>query len=189
MANMTEPVPSPGPGPEGRAGAIRRGSDTETAASQNYVHGAGEPDSDPDQELLAQLRETERAHETARSREIPAKLDKVLFGVTGVLAIAFILWGFYGRDSLATSSQTALDWVMKNTGWLFVLLASFFVVYVLWLALGRFGRIPLGKDDEEPEYSTLSWISMMFASGMGIGLMFYGVAEPLFHYVSPPRER
>ena len=143
-------------------------------------------DADPDQELLQQLRETERAHEAARSTDVPAKLDKVLFGITGALAIAFILWGFFGGDSLATSSQTALDWVMANTGWLFVLLASFFVVYVLWLALGRFGNIPLGKDDEEPEFKTLSWISMMFAAGMGIGLMFYGVAEPLFHYVSPP---
>ena len=188
MANMTEPTPPSGPGPAGRAGATLHGADAGTAASHTHEPPAEtiEPDADPDQELLAQLRETERAHETARSTETPAKLDKVLFGVTGVLAIAFIVWGFYGRDSLATTSQSALDWVMENTGWLFVVLASFFVVYVLWLALGRFAHIPLGKDDEEPEFSTASWISMMFASGMGIGLMFYGVAEPMFHYVSPP---
>jgi choline/carnitine/betaine transport len=61
-----------------------------------------------------------------------------------------------------------------------------FVVFVLWLALGRFGNIPLGKDGEKPEFRTVSWISMMFAAGMGIGLMFYGVAEPLYHYISPP---
>ncbi|MBP3045058.1 BCCT family transporter [Arthrobacter jiangjiafuii] len=166
MANMTERPAAAEPNPDATL--------------------AAEPDTNPDQELLQQLRETEHAHEVARSTETPARLDKVIFGITGALAIAFILWGLLGRDSLATSSQTALDWIMENTGWMFVLLASFFVVYVLWLALGRFGNIPLGKDDEEPEFKTLSWISMMFAAGMGIGLMFYGVAEPLFHYVSPP---
>jgi choline-glycine betaine transporter len=57
---------------------------------------------------------------------------------------------------------------------------------VLWLAASRFGNIPLGTDDEEPEFKTVSWIAMMFSAGMGIGLMFYGVAEPLTHYVSPP---
>ena len=64
-----------------------------------------------------------------------------------------------------------------------------------WLALrrlrpvagrGRFGNIPLGKDGEKPEFRTVSWVAMMFGAGMGIGLMFYGVAEPLYHYVSPP---
>ncbi|GAA3290822.1 BCCT family transporter [Arthrobacter citreus] len=184
MANMTEPTPDSGLGLEGRGGDSLH-PDAGTAASPVDAVPA-EPDADPDQELLTQLRETERAHETARATETPARLDKVLFGVTGALAIAFILWGFFGRESLATSSQTALDWVMEHTGWMFVLLASFFVVFVLWLALGRFGNIPLGKDDEEPEYKTLSWISMMFAAGMGIGLMFYGVAEPMFHFISPP---
>jgi choline/carnitine/betaine transport len=75
---------------------------------------------------------------------------------------------------------------MHNLGWLFVLLASAFVVFVLWLAASRYGRIPLGRDDEAPEFRTVSWIAMMFSAGMGIGLMFFGVAEPLAHYVSPP---
>ncbi|MCC3276640.1 BCCT family transporter [Arthrobacter sp. zg-Y20] len=130
--------------------------------------------------------EGQRQQEKALSREIPAKLDKVLFAVTAVLALAFIAWGFFGTDNLASVSQTALDWVITNAGWFFVLLASFLVVYVIWLAVGRFGRIPLGKDGEEPQFKTVSWISMMFSAGMGIGLMFYGVAEPLFYYISPP---
>ena len=75
---------------------------------------------------------------------------------------------------------------MDNTGWLFVLTASGFVVFVLWLALGRFGSIPLGRDDEEPEFRTISWVAMMFSAGMGIGLMFFGVAEPLTHFATPP---
>ncbi|WP_426303383.1 BCCT family transporter [Arthrobacter sp. R-11] len=149
-----------------------------------------EQDSDSDSELnrqiLQELRQsrTEQAVSARRNRKLV--LDKWTFGITGVIALAFVLWGFLGRDSLATTSQSVLDWVMEYTGWLFMVLASLFVVFILWLALGKFGNIPLGKDGEKPEYRTVSWISMMFAAGMGIGLMFYGVAEPLYHFISPP---
>jgi choline/carnitine/betaine transport len=67
-----------------------------------------------------------------------------------------------------------------------VLTASGFVLFVLWLALGRYGTIPLGRDDEEPEFNGVSWVAMMFSAGMGIGLMFFGVAEPLTHFTTPP---
>jgi choline/carnitine/betaine transport len=113
-------------------------------------------------------------------------IDWVVFGVVALLAVGFVLWGFLGTDSLATASTDALGALIGATGWAFVLTASLFVVFVLWLALGKFGSIPLGQDGEKPAFKTWSWISMMFAAGMGIGLMFYGVAEPLYHYVSPP---
>ncbi|GGO68447.1 BCCT family transporter [Nocardioides deserti] len=113
-------------------------------------------------------------------------LDRVVFGVTAVIAVAFLVWGFVSTESLASASGSALDWVMNSTGWLFVLTASGFVVFVLWLALGKFGRIPLGRDDEEPEFSTVSWVAMMFSAGMGIGLMFYGVSEPVTFFTEPP---
>ncbi len=113
-------------------------------------------------------------------------VDKVIFGVVALLTIAFIIWGFFGTASLSSASTTALGWVMSATGWAFVLTASIFVVFVLWLAASRFGNIPLGKDGEKPAFKTWSWISMMFAAGMGIGLMFWGAAEPLYHYVNPP---
>src|SRR5680860_1726807 len=71
-------------------------------------------------------------------------------------------------------------------GWLFVVTASSGVFFVSLLAMGRFGDIPLGNDDDKPEFSTVSWIAMMFSAGMGIGLMFYGVSEPLTHFVTPP---
>ncbi|WP_286960281.1 MULTISPECIES: BCCT family transporter [Arsenicicoccus] len=113
-------------------------------------------------------------------------VDKITFGITAVLAIAFVVWGFLGTSSLSTASSGALGWVMTNAGWGFVLMASMFVVFVLWLAASRYGDVPLGGDHEEPEFSTRSWIAMMFSAGMGIGLMFYGTAEPLTHYISPP---
>ncbi|MBI2244742.1 MAG: BCCT family transporter [Nocardioides sp.] len=115
-----------------------------------------------------------------------AGLDRVVFGVTAAIAVTFLVWGFVSTSTLASASSAALGWTMTNTGWLFVLTASGFVVFVLWLALSRFGNIPLGRDDEEPEFRTVSWVAMMFSAGMGIGLMFYGVSEPLTHYVAPP---
>ncbi len=121
--------------------------------------------------------------------EAPARgsrIDRAVFGISAVIAIAFVAWGFLDTKSLGSASGGALGWTVHNMGWLFVVLASGFVAFVLWLAAGRFGSIPLGSDDEEPEFHTVSWIAMMFSAGMGIGLMFYGVAEPLSHFTSPP---
>ena len=112
--------------------------------------------------------------------------DWVVFGVTGVLSIAFVVWGLVNTPSLSSVSEGAKSELIKTLGWFFVLAASFFVIYVLWLAASKYGRIPLGADDEAPEFRTTSWIAMMFSAGMGIGLMFWGVAEPLTHFVNPP---
>jgi choline/carnitine/betaine transport len=113
-------------------------------------------------------------------------LDKVVFGVSAAIALAFLAWGIISTSSLSSAAGDALGWTMGNTGWLFVITASGFVVFVLWLALGKFGNIPLGRDDEGPEFRTVSWVAMMFSAGMGIGLMFYGVSEPISHFVTPP---
>ncbi|MET0896413.1 MAG: BCCT family transporter [Mycobacterium sp.] len=112
--------------------------------------------------------------------------DWVVFGVTGALSIAFVVWGLLDTPSLSSVSSGAKDALIEGLGWFFVLAASFFVIFVLWLAASKYGRIPLGCDDEQPEFRTISWIAMMFSAGMGIGLMFWGVAEPLNHFVTPP---
>ncbi|HET8982212.1 MAG TPA: BCCT family transporter [Pedococcus sp.] len=118
--------------------------------------------------------------------EEPQRLDTIVFGVTAAIAIGFVLWGFLSTSTLSSASTAGLGWVVHNMGWLFSLVASGFVLFVIWLAAGKFGRIPLGRDDEQPEFRTVSWIAMMFSAGMGIGLMFYGVSEPLSHFVKPP---
>lgn len=141
------------------------------------------PDSDAEEPTLHPVLDVPVVeHEISRSRGI----DWVVFGVTSVLAAAFLVWGFLSTDTLASASSTALTWVMDKTGWLFALTSTGFVVFVLYLALGRYGTIPLGRDDEEPEFNGVSWVAMMFSAGMGIGLMFFGVAEPLAHFATPP---
>lgn len=109
-----------------------------------------------------------------------------MFYVTAVTAIAFVAWGLISTESLGTASGSAQEWVITNTGWFFVLTSTFFVIFVIWIAASKYGRIPLGEDGEKPEFKTISWIAMMFSAGMGIGLMFWGVAEPLSHFVNPP---
>ncbi len=118
--------------------------------------------------------------------EQPGTLDKVVFGITAVVSVAFVLWGVLSPLSLGSAAKYGLNWVVTNTGWLFALTATGFVFFVLWLAASRYGSIPLGRDGEGPEFSMVSWIAMMFSAGMGIGLMFYGAAEPLAHLVAPP---
>ncbi|WKV15635.1 BCCT family transporter [Janibacter limosus] len=136
-------------------------------------------------------RDTRRVDHPALEPRIVDKSDKlgidyIVFGVTAVLAIAFVLWGVLSTASLASASASGLDWVVTNTGWLFALASTGFVFFVIWLAASKYGNIPLGADGEEPEFKTISWIAMMFSAGMGIGLMFWGAAEPLAHFLTPP---
>lgn len=79
-----------------------------------------------------------------------------------------------------------LSGLIHNGGWAFVLVASGFVVFALWLAISRYGKITLGEEGEKPEFRTVSWVAMMFSAGMGIGLMFFGVNEPLTFFTDPP---
>nr|WP_183371403.1 BCCT family transporter [Gordonia humi] len=121
----------------------------------------------------------------SKSKENPTR-DWVVFSITAALSIAFVLWGFLDKEGLKTISADAQDGVIKYLGWLFVIATTGFVIFVIWLAVSKYGRINLGKDDEGPEFRTSSWIAMMFSAGMGIGLMFFGVAEPLTYFVNPP---
>lgn len=113
----------------------------------------------------------------SRQRDLP--LDKVTFGVSAGLAVAFLLWGTLDSTGMGETTGTILGKLTELFGWLFILVSASFLLFSAFLAVTRYGNIRLGPDDSEPEFSTFSWVSMMFATGMGIGLMFWGVAEPL----------
>ncbi|MFC6581174.1 BCCT family transporter [Planomonospora parontospora] len=116
----------------------------------------------------------------------PPRPDLPLLAIAVGLLSVVMLWGAIFTESLATAGGVALGWVLGNFGWLFVVAADFFLVLAVVLALSRFGRIRLGGDGDVPEFTNLAWTAMMFSSGMGIGLMFYGVAEPMTHLLDPP---
>jgi len=98
----------------------------------------------------------------------------------------FVLWGVFFTDNLSAVASAALGFLIDAFGWVFILATFAFLVFVIFLAFSRYGRIKLGTDDDEPEFRTSSWVAMMFSVGMGIGLMFYGVAEPISHMSAPP---
>jgi choline/carnitine/betaine transport len=130
--------------------------------------------------------ETETKDEPPSGSTPRPPLDKVVFGVAATLAVAFVLYGALDNESLSTGAGEVLGWITASFSWLFVLASGLFVGFSAYLAISRYGNIRLGADDSRPEFSTFSWVSMMFATGMGIGLMFYGVAEPLTHLNTPP---
>nr|WP_272867672.1 BCCT family transporter [Corynebacterium stationis] len=111
-----------------------------------------------------------------------AKIDWTVTGIAAVLVAAVVVWGLALPNSFADFSANALSFVVDNFGWAFILFTAIFVVFVIAIAASKFGSIKLGAINEEPEFSTVSWIAMMFAAGMGIGLMFYGASEPLAFY-------
>ncbi|MFE6295291.1 BCCT family transporter, partial [Streptomyces sp. NPDC057866] len=162
-------------GPDGRRGGGRRTGGRKPGARRIGVRGGNRWGGLP---VTADLPDPEGGH--------PARTDRVVFGVTAVLTLAFLVWGATATDSLESASGSLLDGLIRDGGWAFMLAASGFVVFALWLAVSRYGRITLGQEDEGPEFRTVSWIAMMFSAGMGIGLMFYGVSEPLAHYGTPP---
>ncbi|MFB9376873.1 BCCT family transporter [Kineococcus gynurae] len=123
--------------------------------------------------------------ESSLGRKHPP-VDKPVL-IVSLLVVAVVLGiGLAMPEQLATQAGSVLTWITTNLGWAFVLGATAFVVLALVLAFGRTGKIRLGRDDEKPEYSRASWIAMMFSAGMGIGLMFYGVSEPVTHLMTPP---
>lgn len=113
-------------------------------------------------------------------------VDKIVFAVAGVLTVAFVIWGLVNPANVAEVSGAAYSWVTSNLSWLFSAVATVVLFSLLALAFTRYGRIPLGKDGEKPEFSTFSWVAMLFAAGLGIGVMFWGPAEPLTYFISPP---
>ena len=113
------------------------------------------------------------------AREGKRPLDLPVLAVSGVVVVALCIWGVAAPEQLQAVSGDWLGWITTNLGWAFAVSASGFVALALVLAFSRAGRIRLGADDERPQFSRASWIAMMFSAGMGIGLMFYGVTEPV----------
>lgn len=114
----------------------------------------------------------------------PVFVPSVLI-ILGALALATWYGAEYGDDAEAAFTGIR-DGIGETVGWWYVLAVTVFLVFSFWAALTKAGNIRLGRDDEKPEFSLFTWFVMLFAAGMGIGLVFWGVAEPLNHMVAPP---
>lgn len=98
----------------------------------------------------------------------------------------FVFWGLVSPETLANVSNNALNFTTAKFGWMFLLITFFILIFVVWLAFSKYGHLKLGKDDDKPQFNSVTWFAMLFSAGMGIGIIFWGVAEPLDHYVFPP---
>lgn len=108
----------------------------------------------------------------------------VTFVSTAIL-VAFILLTLMFKADAGELFKTALSSITSTMGWFLILVSNVFIIAALYFALSRFGKIRIGGNDAVPEFTTLAWYSMLLSAGMGIGLMFWSVSEPMFHYSSP----
>ena len=110
----------------------------------------------------------------------------VVMIVSMVLCAAIGIWGVVDPEAMTAAAQALVNYSLTALDWFFLLLCTFFFVFMVAIGFSKYGNIKLGGDDEKPEFSTASWIAMLFAAGMGSGLLFWGVAEPIYHFTSPP---
>ncbi len=103
--------------------------------------------------------------------------------VAVALTFGAAIWGIVDTEGLAKFAADDVQTLFRYRGWFVMLTVTTLLLACIFLAVSRYGRIRLGKDDDRPEFSTMSWLSMMFAAGMGVGLLFYGAAEPISHYL------
>ncbi|KOX13316.1 BCCT family transporter [Nocardiopsis sp. NRRL B-16309] len=108
-----------------------------------------------------------------------------VFWPSVILVTAFVAAAVFFTEAVSAAVTALQDTVIGTFGWYYILIVCAFVVFSIRVGLGRFGDIKLGPDDEEPEFRLSTWFSMLFAAGMGIGLVFWGVAEPLNHFAAP----
>lgn len=108
----------------------------------------------------------------------------VIWGSLG-FSLAIIAALLFDTQQTISYLAAAKAFIFSQFSWFYILLSAFFLFFLLFLALGRYGDIKLGSDEEEPEFKLGSWIALLFTSGIGIGIVFLGVAEPLSHFLSP----
>ncbi|GAB2943637.1 choline transporter [Hafnia psychrotolerans] len=114
------------------------------------------------------------------------ELNKVVFFTSAGLILAFTLMSIFYTELSGKWLSRSLNWVSATFGWYYMLAATLYIVFVLFIACSRFGSIKLGPEQSKPEFSMMSWAAMLFAAGIGIDLMFFSVAEPVTQYMLPP---
>lgn len=113
------------------------------------------------------------------------KPSNKVFIISLVITLAICLWGILGAKSFGVAANGTFDFLVNKFGWFYMISMFAFVIFSVGLAASKYGTVRLGPDDSRPEYSYISWFAMLFSAGMGIGLVFWGVAEPLNHFMAP----
>ncbi len=114
------------------------------------------------------------------------RVNKPVFITSCILIVGFIIFGAFFTETAGALFSFLQSFITTNFGWFFILLMNVALLFCIYLIASRYGDIRLGKQTERPQYSLVSWIGMLFSAGIGIGLVYWGTAEPLYHYMAPP---
>ena len=146
-----------------------------------HLHSAVQiTDDDSDERITAKL----RAHGVRIGRGM---ISPRVFWPALAIILALVGYAVVLPDQAATTFSSVQGWIVKHLDWYYMLVVATFIGFAAFIGLSRLGRIRLGRDDDTPEFGLLSWFSMLFAAGMGIGLVFYGVGEPLTYATVDPK--
>lgn len=114
------------------------------------------------------------------------KKTNPVYTISIAITFAIVAWGLVSPGSFGKFATLLNGGLTKYYGWGYMLSMNIFVAFSIFVGLSRFGKVRLGPQDSRPEYSNMSWFAMLFSAGMGVGLVFYGAAEPLSHFGSLP---
>ena len=135
---------------------------------------------DSDDEITEKLRR--QGARISKGTIAPAVFWPAMAVILGVALLSVLF-----PESAGDVMETSQGWIVANLGWFYMLAIGIFVAFAIIVALSSWGSIRLGRDDDEPEFGLLSWFAMLFSAGMGVGLVFYGVAEPLNYTTTAPK--
>jgi len=112
--------------------------------------------------------------------------EKSVFIISLLLTLIFIVWGVFFTDNLTKVTNSIYRGSIEYLGWVYIGTTLFFVIFSIYLLFSKYGHIRLGKATDRPDFNTASWLAMLFGAGMGIGIVYWSVAEPVTHYTNPP---
>ena len=124
----------------------------------------------------------QKVHDLLRLRTSPA-----IFFISAGIVFGFVVLTLIIPDEVGDFFGTGAEWIFNNLGWFYVSGVTIFLLFLVFIAISRFGRLRLGEDDSKPQHSNMSWFAMLFAAGIGTILLFWAVAEPAYHFAEPPR--
>ncbi len=114
------------------------------------------------------------------------KTDHQLFWITLIIFGVIVVFGILTPEKLASGLQALQAFITTHFTWYYLLFTSACLGFSVWAAMGPYAQMKLGREDDTPEFSTLAWLAMLFSAGIGLGFIFWGIAEPLYHYMQTP---
>lgn len=114
------------------------------------------------------------------------KVNPVVFNTSIGVILIFLIFGVFLPDGTGEVFDFIQESIVEYFGWFYILSVAFFLIFIIIIYVSPYSKVKLGPDNSEPEYTNASWFAMLFSAGMGIGLVFFSVAEPMFHYLAPP---